>query len=515
LFTTGGAIVDWASVALSAILFMVTYITLWLMYRQVYKVKKWESPAVVSFIVHTRPSVYVSLVLFALWILAFIPNAYIHGPLWHWLSILFKISMGVVAIEAATSIFFDFILTERKQIDVPTIFRDLTRIVLYIAGLLVVLNFVLNVDITPLLTGSAIISVVIGLALQESLGNLFSGIFLHGSKPFARGDWIRIGDREGAVEKVDWRSTAIRTNYGDYVILPNSVMAKEVIVNYSAPTRLTARRVLVGVHYKHNPAKIKKILIECALQTQKIHAEPRPVARIIEYGNFSVNFELKFWITDYEDHPNICANVMERVWYNFKRQDVEIPYPHQVEIHHYENEVAEPEAAHIALLKRIDWMSEFSDEELRYLASRLKLLTYAGGEPIIRQGERGKSFYVIKYGKVQIQARDEDGKLFFTKDMGGGEFFGEFSLLTGEPRTATVVALEECELLRLDKEAFRKVFQDNPKADELITQVIARRQELAQEKDAAANRGQTQRLQAEKESSRTLMLKKIRDFFSY
>lgn len=477
--------------------------------------RRWESHGVQALINRTRPTVYLTLLTFAFWIVAFIPGTLYHGPAFKILTALLQVLLGCVAIEASTSIFFELILPEQRHVEIPSIFRDLTRIVLYICGALLALKFLLKFDITPLLTGSAIISVVIGLALQESLGNLFSGIFLHGSKPFHRGDWIIVGGREGAVEKVDWRSTAIRTTSGDYVIIPNSILAKEVITNFSAPTRLHARTLRIGVHYRHAPAQVKKILLDCALKTEKVYADPRPVARIQNFGESAVTYEVKFWITDFEHYNDIQAAVYEKVWYHFKREDVEIPYPYQIQVHERPDDHVVDEPDRVRMLKRVDFLAEFGDENLQYLATRLRLVTYATDEPVIRQGEPGKSLYIVRSGRVQIQARDHDGHLFFTKDLGKGDFFGEISLLTGEPRSATVLALEESELMRLDKEAFRKIFEDNPKADELISTVLARRQELNEEKAASRAGRESARLSEEAQSARTQMLRKIRDFFSY
>jgi small-conductance mechanosensitive channel/CRP-like cAMP-binding protein len=491
-----------------------------LVYRAIFKAEGRKHNRLHDVVLNrTRVYVYLTLFVFSAWLtLYLLQDIRSLQPYRGTINVAFLdialALVGIFIIESFIGLVFDFVLPDQRGLEVPTIYRDLVRVILYIAGVLLLLKKH-EVPIEGLLTGSAIISIVIGLALQESLGNFFSGIFLHGTRPFNRGDWVKFGASEGMVEKVDWRATAIRTNYGDHVIYPNSVLAKLEIVNYSAPTKVTARRCTVGVHYRHPPAKVRRVLIDCALKTAKVLTTPAPVARIISYDASSVNYEIKFWIDDFADYPNIVANVYERIWYHFRREDIEIPYPiQQTFIVRERQQPIEQETQNMKLLRRVDFLSEFPEEDMRYLASRVKILTYTAGEPIIRQGDPGTSFYIIKEGHVQIQARDGEGNLFLTKDLNPGQFFGEISLLTGEPRSATVVALDEAELLRLDKEAFRKIMEDNPKADELISTVLARRQEYSQEKTAAGARAASQG-DGETASTRQLFIKKIRDFFSY
>lgn len=486
------------------------------LYQIIYKRQAWRSRLFEIVLTKVRRWVYLMMILLSLKVVSeLMPTTSLgYKPGEIFITHAMVVMGGVLSIEIASAFIYNYLLREVRQVEVPPLYRDISRFVAYVV-LIGLLFTHLGFDVGALITGGTVLTLVIGFATQESLGNVFAGIFLHGSKPFSRGDWVKLGEREGEIEKVDWRATTIRTRDGDYVIFPNSMLAKMEITNFSAPTTDHAMLLPVGVHYKHSPAKVKRILLDCALKTAKVKSDPPPTVRIRNFDDSSVRFELRYWIDDYRDAINIQGNVMERIWYHFKREEIEIPFPIRT-VQIQRREKVDKESHNFKLLKRIDFLSEFSDHDLKYLASRLKVVTFTTGEPIIRQGEPGRSFYVLREGRVEIQARNAEGTLFFTKALGPGEFFGEISLLTGEPRTATAVALEESELLRLDKDAFRKIVEDNPKADEIISMVLARRKEYSAQKKAALDAATAEVNDADATSStRAIFVQKIRDFFSY
>ena len=495
---------------------LAVFLLLSMVYQVVYKRKVWRSRLFEIVLLKVRRWVYLTMILLSLKVASQMlsDGAVEHDGVDFFLTYSLVAMAGVLSIETASALVYNYLLREVRHAEVPPLYRDISRFLLYLvlAGVMATL---LGFDVRALVTGGTVLTLVIGFATQESLGNVFAGVFLHSSRPFSRGDWVKLGEREGEIEKVEWRATTIRTRDGDYVIYPNAMLAKMEITNFSAPTHDHATLIPVSVHYRHSPAKVKRILIDCALKTEKVKHEPRPLARIRSFDDSAVRYELRYFIDEYRDVVNIQGAVLEKIWYHFKREDIDIPYPTRTVVVQREEKI-DRESVNFKLLKRIDFLSEFPEHEIKYLASRLKVVTFTSGEPIIKQGEAGRSFYIVKEGRVEIQARNSEGTLFFTKPLGPGEFFGEISLLTGEPRTASVVALEESELLRLDKDAFRKIMEENPKADELISMVLARRQEYSAQKKAAKDAAAASASESDATSStRALFVKKIRDFFAY
>lgn len=429
----------------------------------------------------------------------------------------------VLVLETLLAVVFEYYFPRVRQVSVPSLFRVLTRAVVYTALALFVLGYVFHQDLSTLLVGSTAVSVILGFALQETLGNFFAGLALGVSKPYNLGDFVQVTNLTGQVEKIDWRSTALRTTTGDYTVLPNSVMAKEIIQNFSAPTRLHARLIDVGAHYRHPPNEVRRILLEAAYSVSDVLEDPIPDVWLMDFAASSVNYRLRFWMKEYGRRWEIDSRVREAIWYHFNRAGIEIPFPMQNVIHHRPARPTDTEAEVRTLLDRVDFLKTLQPSEIQILVDRARLLLYAQGECVCEQGEPGEQFYIIKSGRLRVSARNPQGEVFLSKEMLPGNFFGEMALLTGEPRSATVEAIVDSELLSVDKQALRELLRTNPDVDRLISEALARRQlttirareELESEKARTSNEQSAAGGSQLFEQLSEQFLKRIRDFFSY
>ncbi|MDX1624325.1 MAG: mechanosensitive ion channel, partial [Gemmatimonadota bacterium] len=180
----------------------------------------------------------------------------------------------LAALTWLSLVFVDFLLVDRLDFEVPNILRDVAIAALFFTGALVILNARTGMEPLELITTAGAISIVVGLALQDTLGNVFSGLALQTERSFNVGDWVRFNDFEGVVTDISWRATKIRTRDNDFVIVPNSVISKDVVVNYSAPTRVHALHATVGAHYRHPPADVFAAIEEAARQTEGVLPSP-------------------------------------------------------------------------------------------------------------------------------------------------------------------------------------------------------------------------------------------------
>lgn len=373
-------------------------------------------------------------------------------------------------------------------------------------------------DIAGLLTSSAIVSIILGLALQETLGNLFAGIAMQMARPYLTGHWVKVGSYEGVVERADWRSMTLRTLRGDQVSFPHSLVAKMEIHNYSFPSPLHACTVEVGVHYRHPPAVVKTLLMRCARETPGVLTTPTPVALLRAYQDSAILYAVFFWIDDFSQHTRIESEVLTRIWYQFKRAKIQIPYPIREVYARDEAPAADPIEAVLALLGKIEFLQILNDAQRRELARRLETQLFTAREIICRQGELGEQFYIIKNGAVEVTAHNDHGQTAVVRTMGPGDFFGEISLLTGEPRSATVTALEDAEMLVMNKEDMRCMLGQNSKLAAHVSDVLARRQDylVQQWTQHEGPPRQTDTSQDHQvESLRQELLGKIIAFFSY
>jgi CRP-like cAMP-binding protein len=332
---------------------------------------------------------------------------------------------------------------------------------------------------------SAVGAVVVGFALQDTLGNLFAGLAIQVEKPFRVGHWVRVGEFEGRVQEVTWRATKLLTKQGQFVIVPNSVMSKDPIVNFSEPTIPTRIEVEVGATYDAPPNVVKRALHEALDNAPLVLREPPPDVIVLGFGSSSVDYRLRFWIDDFGRDNTARDQVRTNIWYTFKRHAIEIPYPIQVE---YSREEKSPRSADRlrALADRlgaVDLFSGLDDIERARLAQACPEHLYGALERIVRQGDEGRSMFVVLDGRVRVTIEPSGQEVAVTT---AGGFFGEMSMLTGDPRTATVTAVDDAVLLEIDADRFRELAVRRPGLVEHVSGIVsARRQGLADAKAAA------------------------------
>jgi small-conductance mechanosensitive channel/CRP-like cAMP-binding protein len=388
-----------------------------------------------------------------------------------WLSLMF------VGVRLAGAFLFDLVFPLRKGREAPSLVRDLFSIVAYILVVALILKYYFALSLGALLSGSALLGVILGLALQDTLGNFFSGISLHADKPFEVGDFITVGKYMGVVESVTWRAAKIRTLNNHVVLVSNSQIAKEAIEVCPADNP-NARLVFFNALYTHSPDYVIRVVREAIRETANVRRHPTPVIRIRNLGDFAVDYEIKYWAEDYVLQNDTDALLRQRIWYAFRRAGLQFAFPTQtlyVERPKSVAGVAEAEAETLTgRLSATDIFAPLNADELSQLVCGSRSHTYAPGETIIRAGEEGDSMFVVHHGNVAVQISD-NGEARTVATLGEGDFFGEMALFTGEPRSAHVVAAEETEVLEIGHEAMKSVFDSNPHLAETLGQTIAHR----------------------------------------
>jgi small-conductance mechanosensitive channel/CRP-like cAMP-binding protein len=361
---------------------------------------------------------------------------------------------------------------------VPIILQD----AIVIGLLLLVSTFVFD---EKLLTTSAISAVVLGFALQDTLGNAFAGLAIQSERPFHVGHWIRVGEFEGVVTEVTWRATKLRTKTGNFVILPNNLVAKEAITNYSEPDVPSRLEVEVGASYSAPPNEVKAAMREAMSQASCVLRTPAPDVVVAAFADSSITYRARFWVANYELDDESRDQVRAAIYYAFSRRGIEIPFPIQVQ---YDLEPPGPDEATKQrnveeMLRRVDLFATLDDEQRRAIAAGTRTRSYGDGEVVVREGEPGHSMYVVCAGKASVVL--EPGKRVIATIESGG-YFGEMSLLTGDSRSATVVAEGDTVVLEIEAELFRRLAADNPHAVERIAvAAVTRRAELDHARAAA------------------------------
>lgn len=383
-------------------------------------------------------------------------------------------AFGAIRGGAAT---WSFLHRRSTGVETPKILRDLVDGVLFVLVLLVILQATLDVDLSTVLASSAVVSLVLGLALQETLGNLFAGLSLQAERPFAEGDWVRIGAHQGKVIEIGWRATRILTGAGEGLTIPNNAVAKEAVYNLSRRGSVM-RRVAVSLAYDVPPNAFKDAVLPVLRSNPRVVAEPAPVVRTTELAQTAIQYEVLFWVAQWDQGSEIEDEIRTQLWYRLHRAGIALsPVGNEVRLARGARASAGAEEVDIpGLLDRVDFLSPVAPALRQELAARARVTRFGRGEIILRQGDTDPApFYVVADGEVVVRVRAPDGREQEVARLGPGEFFGEMAALTGDPRSATVAAAEDSALVAVDRDAFAELFQRAPDAARELAGVLARR----------------------------------------
>lgn len=377
-------------------------------------------------------------------------------------------------------IFIDVWLARRLKFGLPKITRDVALVVIFAVIVIVLLHKKGGVNLASLLTTSAVLTMVIGLALQDTLGNLFSGLALQTEKLFQIGEWISFREHVGQVVSMTWKSTLIKTLENEIVYIPNNVVAKEIVKNYSRPEPAHVAYIEIGIQYEAPPNKVREVILDVLSENEKVLKVPPPQVRLINFGDHAITYQIRFWNDDFGGEKLLKANLMNQIWYALKRHSIQIPFPiRDVRLRHVEK--SEAKKAHAGLqtevltsLKNIQVLSQLPAEDIELLASRVDIETYGNGEAVVHQDEEGDSMYIIHRGACDVYL--EDGERKHVATLNAGDFFGEMSLLTGARRAATVVAKGDADVFVIDKCSFSDILKAHPGFSETLGQALVRRQ---------------------------------------
>ncbi len=395
-----------------------------------------------------------------------------------------------------------------------------------IAGSAVVALFSLashaGLNLSGLVATSAVLTAVIGLAFQDTLGNVVGGLAVQLDKSIKLGDWIKVGDVSGRVTEIRWRYTAIETRNWETMIVPNSVLVKNqvlVLGRRTAQPLLWRRWVWFNVDFRYSPPEVIES-VNAALDSAPIeNVASEPAAHCIlmdlheSYGRYAV----RYWLMDLARDDPTDSVVRTRIYFALRRSGIPLSMPaHALFVTSETSERrAQKSRAEIeqrmSALARVDLFNGLSQQEREHLAEGLKFTPFTRGETITRQGKEAHWLYIIVKGEAVVKVSGKDGPDREVARLRPGDFFGEMSLLTGAPRSATVIAETNVECFRLDRVIFQELLESRPEIAEHVAEVLARRRlELAGIRDHLEQDANGRRLR----DTQTDLVGKIRRFFA-
>jgi small-conductance mechanosensitive channel/CRP-like cAMP-binding protein len=399
-----------------------------------------------------------------------------------------------------------FTLNHNRRWREARLFPDLTAAAIYTAAILVVLISVLALPIGGLLATSGVLAIVLGLALQNTLADVFAGIAFGIEGPFNVGDRISISDKiEGTVVQMNWRSIRILTDGDDVAIVPNSVVAKADIVNRSFPTRIRSASIELSCPATSYPERVIDTLKQATLLCPTILPVPSPSAVLTRLGSTVCRYRVSFSVSDTEHLSSTKDLLLRRARQQLYCSGLYFPFADQ-DIRAPNDATARPSRAVLPLLRDIMVFEALDAEQLAELAAHLKPRSLEPGEVLFAQGGTESVLFIVVSGILKISQRTELSGPQPVGFIGAGDYIGEVSLLTGAPYAATATAHTHCRLYGLDCNVIKPMLAANP--------------DLYAEFDRSAREGlavlhRFVAVRAIDDSARESLLHRIRAFFDY
>lgn len=449
-------------------------------------------------------------------------SGYLQPAALSWLREMSVFGEGLAVIRYLGLAFFN-VLLPRVRVYISGILADILVIIGYIAWAFLRLNLA-GVEFSHLFATSAVLTAVVAISMQDTLGNLLGGLALQMDNSLEIGDWIKMGDVSGRVSDIQWRYTAIVTRNGERVVIPNSHLMKNryaVICNKRQDVPQQRRLIDFNVDLSVPPARVSTAVIH-DIQTARItnvSLTPAPQCLLMEFGDGYARYQLRYWLTDPGPDDVTDSDVRHHVLAALQREGIRLAVGDQT-IHLVQENKAHREEVRtrelnrrVGAISRIDLFSRLSEAEQQDLARRLINAPFAKGDVLFRQGDIAHWLYIIASGEAEAWWTPPDGgpqRLIETR--GPGNIFGELGLMTGAPRRSTVVAITDVEAYRLDKDSLEHILRARPELAEGISVILEqRRSRFAALEQGHADGSNGPRSDVRSDAS--ALGKKIREFF--
>jgi small-conductance mechanosensitive channel/CRP-like cAMP-binding protein len=399
---------------------------------------------------------------------------------------------------------------------VPRVLIDTAAVVIMALALLVIVGFVYKKPITGFVAGSGVVAIIVGLAMQDLLSNIFAGIAIHIEKSYQVGDWLVIDGKSARVIEISWRATRLLTFDDVRIEVPNSYFIRNAITDFEKPTPQHAARVLVRLHYNVPPLRVKEVLREAAASVPGLVPGANITVLVKEFSESCIIYEIKFFVENHSISGVVQSDVRASCWYAARRAGMEMPFP-QVTFNRPAADTHAPAANARATAARMlgshPIFGFLSAAQIDELVKSSPVLLFCANDSIVRQGDAGYSmFFIIKgAADVRIAESSGSGSVKTVAQLKPGDCVGEMSLLTGAPRSATVMAASEIEAVEITKDIFASLLKNNPDIVARLGELLDQRQranELTATSQTPFSQGGTAR------QTRETVLRRLRQFFS-
>src|SRR5205809_274059 len=408
---------------------------------------------------------------------------------------------------------WDFYFEKKRQTRIPHFLREVVGGIIFLIVLLFILSYGYHAEaqLKGLLAGSGVLAIILGFAGQNLFAGIIGGVSIQINRPYKVGDWLQVHERFAEVMEINWRSTRLRTNDNIYLDIPNNEMVSHEIVNLHYPTEVHAMRIRVGVEYKNPPNLVKDALYRAASTAKNVLAQPKIKVFLVDFGESACIYEIKYYMGNHSRINEINDAVRTNVWYELKRRAITIPFP--IRTLHVERKTARPaqedQVEAFSILRGEPLFGCLSDQQLDHLVKQARLNTFGRGEPVIEEGAAGDSMFVMLRGAANVFV-SKNGSKIQVAALAAGDCFGEMSLLTGEPRSATVRADGDCYVMEIGKPVMAEVLRDAPDCLGQLSELLAQRK---METEGILKEARTDEQASKQREYTATFMRRLRTFF--
>ena len=419
---------------------------------------------------------------------------------------------------------FDLLLP-KASVELVSITSDLAVGIAYIIATLAIFHGA-GMNVSSVIATSAIVSGVLALSLQATLGNILGGVALQLDGSIHVGDWIALeSGKQGKVREIHWRHTVVETRDWDTIIVPNSVLlASNITILGKRDGAAVPHRMWVyfNVDFRHSPSRVIEVVRTalCAAPIERVATDPPPSVICMDFAKDGRDsfayYAVRYWLTDLAVDDPTSSAVRTRIFAALKRAGIPLARPVTTVFYTPDDEKTAKKRLERHRMQRTDALrsnelfKSLTDEEVRAVADHLVYAPFVTGETMTRQGAAAHWLYILVRGRADIRIRIDGGPVKHVATLESPSFFGEMSLMTGEPRSADVVALDDVECYRLDKAGFEKIIKERPEiANEMSKTLARRRVELLAVREGLDSDQKQRRVESEAER----ILERIQVFF--
>lgn len=453
------------------------------------------------------------------------PLTRFHGETWFGVMQAAATLFGALLLtNLAALVIFDMFL-RLLRVKLPEILHEVAIGAAYVVAVVWLMHKE-GVNVTGIVATSAVVTAVVGLSLQSTLGNVIGGLALQIDDSLREGDWIELESKvQGRVKMLRWRHTVIETRDWDTLIVPNSQLINQTlkVLGKRAGAPLQHRMwVRFNVDFRFAPSVVIRAVNQALSDApiEGVARDPKPHTVCLDFSHAEnesyAHYAVRYWLTDLENDDPTSSQVRQRIYTALKREQIPLALPgaalflEQDDAARREQKRLREQERVRAALRGVELFQRLSPEELSRLSAAVKFTPFVKDEIITRQHARAHWLYVLTKGEVSVRVEGEGGRERHVGEVTAPGFFGEMALMTGAEREATVVAKTDVECLRVDKDDFQDLLTRRPEIAHEVSSVLAeRRVELETAREEAETGDRQSRIQSE----RTKILASIQDFF--